>query len=173
MVRGVLMLGLLLVSVISYAGTPRDPYTYFFNPTFGDFSEELANARAQNKEGIFLFFEMDECPFCHFMKTNVLNQPEVQEYFRQRFLSFPVDIEGDVEIVDFTGESIKQKEFANRNRVRATPVLAFYDLDGKQVHRFTGRTSDVDEFLLMGKFVAERHYETTRWQKYKRDNLRR
>jgi len=83
----------------------RDPGEYFFDQTFGDFSEELVNAREQGKQGILIMFEMDECPFCHRMKATVLNQLEVQDYFKQHFLIFSVDIEGDVEIIDFQGRA--------------------------------------------------------------------
>ena len=72
------------------ASTPRDPYQYFFEQTLGDLTEELEIAREEGKQGVFVFFEMDECPFCHRMKQTVLNQPEVQEYFRRVF-SFAVD----------------------------------------------------------------------------------
>lgn len=165
-------LGLLSLLVVQggHAATGRDPYQHFFNETFGDFTEELASARAQGKKGVLVFFEMDECPFCHWMKQNVLNQPEVQAYFRENFLNFNVDIEGDVEITDFEGNVMPQKDFAFKvNRVRATPVFAFYDLDGKPIQRFTGRTQDVEEFLLLGRFVAEGHYAGDRFTKFKRE----
>lgn len=147
----------------------RDPYKHFFTETFGDFAEEAQTARTEDKRGVLIFFEMDECPFCHFMKTNVLNRPEVQEYYRQNFRSFAVDIEGDIEITDFQGRHMAQKDFAfKENRVRATPVIAFYDLDGKEVFRHTGRTAGVEEFLLMGRFVAEGAYKQMPFTKYKR-----
>ncbi len=163
--------GFSLLSFTSMAAeTPRDPYTYFFNETFGDFSEELQNARDANKKGIMIFFEMDECPFCHWMKINVLNRPDVQAYYRENFLMFPVDIEGDVEMTDFKGKVMSQKDFAFKEfRVRATPMIAFFDLDGKLVHRHTGRTSDAGEFMLMGHFVAEGKYKETKFARYKRE----
>lgn len=161
---------LLLALGTAVAETPRDPYEHFFNETFGDFSEELMTARDEGKKGILIFFEMDECPFCHYMKGNVLNQPSVQEYYREHFLLFSVDIEGDVEIVDFKGESMTQKDFAfKKNRVRATPVIAFFDLNGKRIHRHTGKTSGVGEFMLMGEYVADGHYQNTSFTRYKRD----
>jgi thioredoxin-related protein len=150
---------------------PRDPYTYFFNDTFGDFSEELQNARDEGKKGVMIFFEMDECPFCHWMKKNVLNQPEVQAYYRKNFLQFPVDIEGDIQITTFKGETKSQKDFAFKDyRVRATPVIAFFDLDGKLIHRHTGRTSSAKEFLLMGHYVADGQYKETSFTRYKRQH---
>lgn len=162
----------LLGTEAASAAAGRDPYSHFFNETFGNFTEELQLAREQGKQGVLVFFEMDECPFCHFMKQNVLNQPPVQEYFREHFLNFVVDIEGDVEITDFAGAHTTQKAFAKETRVRATPVIAFYDLDGKEIFRHTGRTSGMDEFLLMGKFVAEGIYKNERFMKYKREHLK-
>ncbi len=160
---------IVLCSSTVFAETPRDPYQYFFHESFGDYSEELASAREQGKKGVLIFFEMDECPFCHYMKGNVLNQPSVQDYYRENFLLFSVDIEGDVEIVDFKGESMPQKDFAfKKNRVRATPVIAFYDLNGKRIHRHTGKTSGVNEFMLMGQYVAEGHYQTLSFTRFKR-----
>jgi len=141
-----------------HASSPRDPYQFFFEQTLGDLTEELEIARAAGKQGVFLFFEMDECPFCHRMKQTVLNQPEVQEYFRQYFHSLSMDIEGDIEIVDFAGDEITQKEFARKNRVRATPMMAFYDLQGNQIFKYTGAASGVQEFMWMGEYIVNRVY---------------
>lgn len=164
-----LLLVMLLVFSAGLLAEPRDPYQHFFNESWGDFKEELVNAREQNKKAILVFFEMDDCPFCHYMKTHVLNQPQVQAYFREHFLNFAMDIEGDIEIVDFAGGSKTQKQFSTKdNRVRATPVFGFFDLQGKPIARFTGKTSSIDEFMLLGKFVAEGHYKNMRFIQYKR-----
>ncbi|MDH5544031.1 MAG: thioredoxin fold domain-containing protein [Gammaproteobacteria bacterium] len=163
---------LVLLVPCSYAWSaeaPRDPYQYFFSETFGDFKEELAAAKAQGKKGVLIFFEMDECPFCHYMKENVLNQPSVQAYFRKHFLNFSVDVEGDLEIVDFAGIAKTQKTFAAiDNRVRATPVFGFFDLEGNRMSRFIGKTSGVEEFMWLGEYVAEAHYKTMPFLKFKR-----
>ncbi|WP_455367051.1 thioredoxin family protein [Kaarinaea lacus] len=167
----ILVLTILLMLLANQvpASVGRDPYVYFFNESWGDFSEELAKAKAEGKAGVLLFFEMDECPFCHRMKQTVLNQPEVQEYFRKHLLSFSVDIEGDVEITDFEGNTLRQKEFATKiNRVRATPVFAFYDLEGKQVVRYTGATTGIEEFLWLGEYFVSGEYKNTKFTAYKR-----
>lgn len=166
-----LLLCVFFTALNSYAAKSKNPEEYFFDSSFGDFSEELANAKEQGKKGIMIFFEMDECPFCHWMKANVLNQANVQEYFKKNFLIFAVDIEGDVEMTNFQGKAMTQKDFAfKENRVRATPVIAFFDLQGKRVMRYTGRTGSVDEFLLLGKFVANEEYKNTKFSRYKRAN---
>jgi thioredoxin-related protein len=155
------------------AGTVQADASAFFDTTFGDFSEELEGARDDGKKAILIMFEMDECPFCHRMKQTVLNKPEVQKYFRDHFRIFTVDVEGDIEIVDFQGETTTEKDFAfKQNRVRATPVFAFYDLDGQPIKRarLTGATNGVDEFMLFGQFVAEGAYRETSFTRYKRDH---
>ena len=171
MTRLLLALMVLVSASAMAADKPRDPGQHFFNDSFWDFTEELENAREAGKQGILVMFEMDECPFCHRMKTTVLNQPDVQDYFREHFLIFPVDIEGDVEVVDFRGKTTKMKDFAFKQyRVRATPVFAFYDLDGKYIKRarFTGATRDKDEFLLLGRYVVEGAYKKQSFTRYKR-----
>lgn len=159
---------ILLFVATAAAGTVRDAEEHFFDSTFGDFSEELESARDQGKKGILLMFEMDECPFCHRMKTTVLNQSEIQDYFKENFLIFPVDIEGDVEVTDFQGNPMAQKDFALKEyRVRATPVFAFFDLDGNQVARYTGATRDAQEFRWLGEYVVDGEYAKTSFTRYK------
>ncbi|WP_019625032.1 thioredoxin family protein [Thioalkalivibrio sp. ALJT] len=167
-----LMVLALLLPALASAGVedPRDPDHHFFDPTFGEFPEELEEARTAGKKGILIFFEMADCPFCHRMKNQVLNQPEVQEYFSERFLVFAVDVEGAIEIVTFDGETRTQREWATRDfRVRATPVFQFFDLDGEPIARFTGATRDTREFLQLGEFVAEGHYQDQNFTRFKRE----
>jgi thioredoxin-related protein len=159
-----------LLATLSASGETRDPGKHFFDPTFGDFSEELSRARDEGKKGVLVMFEMDECPFCHRMKTTVLNQPEIQDFYRANFLIFPLDIEGDVEVTDFSGKHTTQKAMALQDyRVRATPVFAFFDLDGKLVARYTGATKDAEEFRLLGQYVAEGAYVSTNFPTYRRE----
>jgi thioredoxin-related protein len=162
-------LGLLLASLVQAADATRDPASYFFQENFGDLPEELVQAKAEHKQGILVFFEQDDCPFCARMKATILNQPAVQDYFRAHFRILGVDINGDLEMTDFSGQHVTQKEFAFRQfNVRATPVIAFFDLDGQLVTRFTGPTSDAQEFLWLGEYVVGGHYHDEKFTVYKR-----
>jgi thioredoxin-related protein len=170
MFRRFILFALLLLCVADISAATRDPGEHFFDQSLGDFSDELEVARDEGKKGILIMFEMDECPFCHRMKTRVLNQVEVQNYFKQYFLIYTVDIEGDVEIADFQGNAMKEKDFAfKQHRVRATPVFGFFDLEGNMITRFTGATNDAQEFLWLGEFVVNDHYKTTSFSRYKRE----
>ncbi len=160
---------LLLFSVAIAQASTRDPGTHFFDQSLGNFQEELEVARDEGKKGILIMFEMDECPFCHRMKTRVLNQVEVQDFYKAHFLIYTVDIEGDVEITDFSGTPMKEKDFAFKQfKVRATPVFGFFDLEGKLITRFTGATNNAQEFLWLGEFVVDDHYKQTNFSRYKR-----
>ena len=158
MIRALLVFFLALAFGTAAAET-RDPSSYFFDQKMGDFQAELATAKKAGKQGVLLMFELDDCPFCHRMKHTILNQSEVQDYFRKQFLIFSVDIKGDNPMVDFKGKETTEKVFAAAQRARATPMFAFYDLDGKLVARFTGPTKDVNEFMLLGRYVAEGAYK--------------
>lgn len=167
--RQLLLIFVLLFAAPAWAET-RDPVSHFFQPKFGDLQADLQEARKQGKKGIFLFFEMDACPFCERMKTTILNQSEVQDAYREKFLLFPVDVNGDTELTDFQGNRTTEKAFAFGHRVRATPTLLFFDLDGKLVARHTGPTKDKAEFLLLGNYVAEGAYASEHFTQYKQKN---
>ncbi len=169
LVSAILISWTLLQTPAAHAVTSRDPADYFFDQSMGDFKEELETAQELGKSGILLFFDEDGCPFCYRMKTTVFNQVPVQEYFKKHFLIFPVDREGDVEIVDFDGNSIAEKDFALKKfRVRATPVFAFFDLEGNLVTRYTGATRNAEEFMWLGEYVVKGIYREMRFTRYKR-----
>ena len=161
-----------LLTLAGAATAATRPAADFFHQSLGDFSEELEVAREQGKKAILIMFEMDECPFCDRMKKTVLNQPEVQDFYRKNFQIYTVDIEGDVQITDFSGNAVSEKDFAFKQyRVRATPVFLFFDLDGKPIKRtrFTGATNGPDEFMWLGRYVTDGIYRQMSFTRYKRE----
>lgn len=159
---------LLTCLAVSAHAEIRDPQSHFFMPKLGDFKEELATARTENKQGVLIMFEMEECPFCARMKATVLNQSEVQDWYRQHFLIYDMDVKGDAPMTDFKGKSTTEKAFALENRARATPTFLFFDLEGNVITRFTGATQTTAEFLLLGRYVLEGAYKTMPFNVYKR-----
>lgn len=160
----------LVVSATLAVADVREPDEHFFHQTFGDLQEEVEIAKEEGQSCIMVMFELNDCPWCERMKARVLNQSDVQDYFRKNFRILMMNVEGDNLIVDFDGAEIPEKDFAlKHNRIRATPVFLFLDLEGNRVMRYTGATKDKEEFLLLGEFVAGRHYETTNFIKFKRN----
>jgi thioredoxin-related protein len=152
---------LLLLTCLAAAPTRAASGDAFFDPSLGDFAAELQAARQQGKLGVLLVFEAEGCPFCQRMREQVLNQAPAQQYFRHRFSIFSVDIVGSVAITDFTGREMTEKAFARSQRIRGTPTFLFIGVDGKEMTRYTGATRNVAEFMALGRFVAEGHYQKT------------
>ena len=161
---------LLVLLMPASAGQTRDPATYFFHDSFNDLREEGEIARLEGKVGVLVMFETNDCPWCRRMKEMVLNQVEVQNYFRTHFQVIAINAEGDALVTGFDGEEIPETDFALRhNRVRATPVFAFFDSRGNMLTRYTGATKDSQEFLWLGEYVVEEHFRTQRFSRYKRE----
>lgn len=157
----------LLIFICFYSAYATDDYT-FFDQHFNDYSENLEDAIDAKKDGIFIFFHMEECPFCQKMRRNVLSQKPIIDYFKQHFLNFEVDVESSVNLTDFNGNNVLEKIFAQRhNLVGATPVLAFFDLNGKRMVRRTGFANEKD-FLLLANYFVEKAYKNEKFIRYKR-----
>ena len=160
-------------TVLQVQAEIRDPEEHFFHQSFGDLQEEAEIAKEEGQVSILVMFELNDCPWCDRMKNMILNQSEVQDYYRKYFRILMMNVEGDNLIVDFDGEEIAEKDFAlKHNRIRATPVFLFLDLEGTRIARYTGAAKDVEEFLLLGEYVSNGHYEETNFVKFKRARLK-
>jgi len=162
---------ILLTSLFCFYMTPavaetRDVQKHFFDQHLGDFKAELETAKKAGKQ-VILMFEQEDCPWCARMKSTILNQSEVQDYFKKHFMVFHVDIKGDTTMVDFQGNETTEKKFSEKHRVRATPVFAFIDGDGNIAYRYTGASKDMHEFMQLGRFVVDKAYKTQSFAAYK------
>ncbi len=151
-----------------FLALPTFAETELFDQHFNDYSENLSDAEDAKKDGVFVFFFMDDCPFCQKMERQVLNQDAVVKYFKSHFLNYKINVESDLELVDFDGNNTIERVFAKKhNRIGATPVLAFFDLQGNRVVRRTGFVNQ-QEFLLLGKYMVEKAYLEENFVRYKR-----
>lgn len=147
----------------------RPPDSHFFHESFGDMQEELAIAISEEKFGVMVMFETNDCPWCERMKRNIFNRSSVQDYFRGHFQIILINAEGDTPIIDFDGSELVEKDFAlTYNRIRATPTFLFFDRSGQLVTRHTGTTKDKQEFLWLGEYVVDGHYKNQRFIHFKR-----
>ena len=147
----------------------REAMANFFDQHFGNLQEEAATAKTEGKRGVMIMFTQADCPWCDKMKSTVLNQAQVQDYFRKNFRILHLDIKGDTALTDFTGKESTEKDFSFKQRVRATPVFAFFDTDGKLLTKYTGATKDPGEFLWLGEFVVNGDYKNKTFTSYKRE----
>ena len=144
-----------------------------FSLNTGDLKAELADARAEDKRGLMLFFEQEGCPGCAHMKQKVFPRKAVQDYYRRHFVSLAVDIHGSVPLKDFANRDLTEKSFAQNLKVRATPTFVFYDLSGAESVRIVGPLETPEEFLLLGRFVTSGAYKTRNFAQYKLESAAR
>jgi len=146
----------LLVAWPAAAQSTRDPAQHFFQASFGDLKEELALARSEGKQGLFLMFSAEYCPPCIVMKKTVLNQVPVQERFRSHFRVLEVDYNGDAEMADVDGRWMRSKDYAQKvAKVRGTPTFMVIGLDGKELLRHYGPTNGPRQFMWFADYVVE------------------
>jgi len=151
----------------------RDPEDHFFNLNTGDLKAEAGDARAAGKKAILVMFEQDGCPGCAYMKEHVLNRVDVQDFYRQRFLNFSVNIFGAVAIKDFAGRNLTEKSYAQSINITGTPTFLFYDLDGSEAVRIVGSVRSVEDFKLLGEFVASGAYKSRKFADYRRERQKK
>ena len=155
-----------LMALSSQANAAKD---VFFDESFGNYQEELEVAKEAGKKGIFMFFHMEECPFCHRMRSTIMTEPDVVSLYKDNFLTFMFDIEGSHAVVDFDGtESTGQALAENKYRVRATPVMMIFDTEGKPLVKYTGPTRTKEEFKWLAEYVIDGSYKTQPFTAYKR-----
>ena len=160
--------GIMLVSLSATTWAAQGT-TPVFSQNFGDLKEEASAAKEESKIGVMIMFEQADCPWCDKMMNTVLNQASVIDYYTKHFRSLQVDIKGDNPLTDFQGDSTTEKDFAFKHRVRATPVFAFFDTNGKFLTKYTGATRTPEEFVLLGEFVASGKYRNSNFTAYKRE----
>lgn len=157
-IRRLLPLLVLFLSLLPHSAKAADA-AQFFDQSLGDFKAELADGLKEGKKGMLVMFEAEDCPFCRMMKAQVLNRDEVQAYFHKHFAIVVVDVLGSVTITDFSGKGQTEKEFARSIKLRGTPTFIFYGPGGKEMTRYVGATRDAKEFMELGRYVAEGHWQ--------------
>ncbi|MFP7571896.1 thioredoxin family protein [Marivita sp. S2033] len=92
--------------------------------TFKDLREDLDEANAEGKR-LVLFFEQRGCIYCKQMHEEVFSDSEVSDYIAENYFVVQLNLHGDIEVVDFDGEAMSEKDMAQRWRVLFTPSIVF------------------------------------------------
>lgn len=147
------LIGLGLIASTGVIRSNVATYEAVFEPIIEiDLRQDSNNALGQSKQ-VMIMFVKDGCSPCEVMKRDVLTGPEVQAYFKKNFLSYYVNIYGDLPFVDAAGVALTEKTYAKREEIWGTPAFHFFGKDGKLVHKYVGGLSR-GAFLRMGETVA-------------------
>ncbi|UWQ31118.1 thioredoxin family protein [Leisingera sp. M527] len=102
--------------------------TAWMRDTFKDLREDLEEANGEGKR-LALIFEQRGCIYCTKMHEEVFPRPEVSQYIEENFFVVQLNLYGDVEVTDFDGEALAEKDMARKWGVLFTPTILFLPED--------------------------------------------
>jgi thioredoxin-related protein len=117
----------LMMALPVMAGELGDDGLYkeaWMRDTFKDLREDLVEANAEGKR-LVLFFEQRGCIYCTKMHEEVFSDPEVSQFIEDNYFVVQLNLHGDIEVTDFDGEVLPEKDMARRWRVMFTPNIVF------------------------------------------------
>ncbi len=141
--------------------------------TFKDVGDDLATANAQDKR-LLLIWEQRGCIYCRKMHEEVFPDPEIDALLREKYYVVQLNLFGDVEVTDFDGTTLPEKEMARRWGIMFTPTMMFMPEEAPE----TGNAGKAAVMTMPGAFgkgttkamltwVLEKGYETDEhFQKY-------
>ena len=118
------VLGLALplsASELGEDGLHKEPW---FRETFRDMHEDLAEANAEGKR-LLLIWEQRGCIYCTKMHESVYPDPELSYYIEENFFVIQLNLHGDLEVVDFDGDTLTEKQIARKWGILFTPSVIF------------------------------------------------
>ena len=93
--------------------------------TFKDLREDHEDALAQGKT-LLVMIEQRGCIYCTKMHEEVFPDPDVNAALHEDFYVIQINMFGDVEVTDFDGTTLPEKEMVRRWNAQFTPTLMFF-----------------------------------------------
>jgi thioredoxin-related protein len=147
--------------------------------TFKDLQEDLDEANEEGKR-LAIFFEQRGCIYCTKMHESVYPDPELSDYIDENFFVIQLNLHGDLEVVDFDGDTLTEKQIARKWGILFTPSVIFLPEEVEE-----GQTAIQSAVAMMpGAFsrgttldmftwVTEKRYELDSDEDFQRYHARR
>lgn len=152
--------------------------TDWMRDTFKDLREDLDEANAEGKR-LVLFFEQRGCIYCTKMHTDVFPDPDITKMIEDNYFVVQLNLHGDIEVVDFDGETLPEKDMARKWGILFTPTIMFIDEEvpeGKTAPQAAVATMPgafaVGTTLDMFTWVAEKRYLLDNGEDFQRYHAR-
>ena len=92
--------------------------------TFRDLREDLEEANAEGKR-LMVIIEQRGCIYCTKMHEEVFPVPEINAALNDNFFVVQINMFGDVEVTDFDGTTLSEKDMVSRWNALFTPTMMF------------------------------------------------
>ena len=100
----------------------------WMHDTFKALREDLAEAEAEGKR-LALIIEQRGCIYCARMHEEIFPMPEIDALLNEDFFVVQINMFGDVEVTDFDGETLSEKDMVRKWGALFTPTLMFFPDD--------------------------------------------
>lgn len=137
--------------------------TAWMRDTFKDMAEDLAEANAEGKR-LMVMIEQRGCIYCKKMHEEVFVIPEIESYIEDNFFVVQVNMFGDVEMTDFDGTALPEKEMVKRWGAIFTPSIYFFPEEVGE----GGKASELAVAYMPGAFGPGTTLSMLRWVVEKR-----
>jgi thioredoxin-related protein len=97
----------------------------WMHDTFKDLREDLAEANAEGKR-LLVIIEQRGCIYCTKMHEEVFPTPEISAMLNEEFFVIQINMFGDVEVTDFDGTTLPEKDMVRRWNALFTPTMMFF-----------------------------------------------
>jgi thioredoxin-related protein len=121
--------GLLLGAVMAFPamaeiGDDGLHKTGWMRDTFKDLAEDLADANTEGKR-LVVMVEQRGCIYCTKMHEEVFPREDIANYISDNFFVVQLNLHGDLEVIDFDGEVLTEKQAARKWGLLFTPSILF------------------------------------------------
>lgn len=99
--------------------------TDWMRDTFKDMGEDLAEANAEGKR-LMVIIEQRGCIYCAKMHNEVFVVPEIEQYLHDNFFVVQLNMFGDLDVTDFDGTTLPEKDMVSRWNALFTPTIMFF-----------------------------------------------
>ncbi|MBU2935324.1 MULTISPECIES: thioredoxin family protein [Pacificibacter] len=146
--------------------------------TFKDLREDLEEATAEGKR-LMVMIEQRGCIYCTKMHEEVFPDPDVTQMIEDNFFVVQINMFGDVEVTDFDGEVLSEKDMVQKWRALFTPTTFFFPQEVPEglsapeaaVSTVPGAFGRMTTYNMM-TWVLEQGYDTdVPFQKYHADRV--
>lgn len=126
--RRILTIATLVLGLPAFAATLGDDGLHkaeWMRDTFKDLREDLEEANAEGKR-LLVMIEQRGCIYCRKMHEDVFPTPAITQALNEQFFVVQINMFGDVEVTDFDGTTLPEKDMVRRWNALFTPTLMFF-----------------------------------------------
>ena len=141
--------------------------------TFKDLSEDLAEANDEGKR-LMVIIEQRGCIYCKKMHEEVFPTKEIANYINENYFVVQVNMFGDVEVTDFDGAAMPEKDIVKKWGLLFTPTILFFpsevgdDVSAQStaVAMMPGAFGKYTTFNMLNWVIEEGYNSDENFQKY-------